>query len=513
MTFYSLFKQQAALFPHKTALVVGELWMSYARLLQSVEELIVGFNQKGYAKGTVIALAVENCIEHVHLLLAASATGVTLVSLHAAMKQEALLRAIESSQATVLIAHAAQLNALDEDSLPSIKTFAIDSSATLPFHVMSFHGLYRQRSMAIQTAEAVDGAFILCLTSGSTGDPKPIELSQATKLRRARGAAHLYAIDASAICLVSTPLHHSLAQRFTLLPLISGATCVVLPTFTAEKWLQAVDQHQVTFSIAVSSQLKALLSLFESAPQKLASLKTLVSSSARLPEETRERLLACLQCDFHECYGTSEMGIVSNIQADDMHISAQCVGFPVLEAKVRILSTQGEILPANQVGEIACLSETAFTGYYQLEAATKNAYHDHYFLTGDLGKLDEAGRLYYLGRTKELIKIGGISVYPKDIEDALMGIEGVADHCAVGVNDDKLGEVIALAYTLKQEAGLSSQAIKRQIKMRCLQTLSDYQIPYYYVELDAFPYTPLGKLQKNKVKEIVIARITPQQPA
>lgn len=523
MSFYRLFKQQAELNPHRIALVMGDQRLSYAQLLASIDQLIAGFHQQGYSTGTIMALALDNCVEYVHILLAASATGVTLVSLHSAMKQDALLRALESTQAQVLIAHAAQFNpqhnpmvdppiTVQTETVPGIAQYVMDGEAVMSDAVKPLQTLYRQ-AVAIDSLAAVDAAYILCLTSGSTGDPKPIELSQSTKLKRAWGAARLYDIGGTDTCLVSTPLHHSLAQRFTLLPLISGATCVVLQKFTPEKWMQAVAHDQVTFSIAVSSQLKVLLAAFESAPQQLASLKTLVSSSARLPEETRARLLACLECAFHECYGTSEMGIVSNIRADEMQISALCVGLPIAEARVRILSADGQSLPVEQVGEIACLSETAFSGYYKLAKVTQNAHSDHYFLTGDLGKLDDAGRLYYLGRTKELIKTGGVSVYPKDIEDAVMGCEGLLDHCAVGVGDDQLGEVIALVYLLKPGTALSSQAIKRHIKLRCLQKLSDYQIPFYYLELAEFPYTPLGKLQKHKVREMVMSKLGKPQPS
>ena len=152
------------------------------------------------------------------------------------------------------------------------------------------------------------------MTSGSTGQPKPINLTQNNKYERAMAHIKLYDITENDRILAATPLYHSLAERLVLLPLLIGATSILLPRFTPSIWLNCVYEQKVTFTIAVTAQLSQIAQLLSSPfVPDISSLRSIVSSSALLEPYVRMELIDKLKCDFHEMYGTSETSTATSI--------------------------------------------------------------------------------------------------------------------------------------------------------------------------------------------------------
>ena len=203
--------------------------------------------------------------------------------------------------------------------------------------------------------------------------------------------------------------------------------------------------------MAVSNQIEAIIPLLDGST-KLNSLRTLVSSSYSIKPESKQRLLSMIDADLFECYGTSEIGCATNLNVRQAPNKAASVGAPLPYVHICILNEVGQ--PADSVGQIAVRTSTAFAGYYKQKEATQASYHGEYFLTGDLGYLDSDGYLFYSGRCKELIKTGGISVYPLDIERVIAEVEGVEDCAVVGVPDDYFGEMIVAVVVRASLAAL-----------------------------------------------------------
>ncbi|WP_349772487.1 AMP-binding protein [Lacrimispora xylanisolvens] len=155
---------------------------------------------------------------------------------------------------------------------------------------------------------------IITMTSGSTGEPKPIDLTQKNKLERAMAHIRLYNLTKEDRILAATPLYHSLAERLVLMPLLIGATSILLPRFTPALWLNCVKDQKVTFTIAVSAQLGQIAELLTSPfVPEIDSLRCVVSSSSLLENHIKNELIDKLNCDFHEMYGTSETSTVTSI--------------------------------------------------------------------------------------------------------------------------------------------------------------------------------------------------------
>ncbi|TMP43475.1 long-chain fatty acid--CoA ligase [Pseudoalteromonas citrea] len=496
LNIYQLVAEHKSNTPNKVACVYQHETITYTDLIDRVDLLASGMWQLGVNDKSNVALFCPNNIDFALCLLAIAKIGCAVVPLPLTLKGEALETALDSAQCDFLIAWptvAKMVNALELIPSERIVTIGKQAVAQLTLEQLCSQSL-------VDVPIGLSGnPYILTMTSGSTGQPKPIVFTQDTKINRAfKATVEYYNLHNNEVVLVSTPLYHSLAQRSLLMPLMLGATVVILPKFTVQAWVHAIETYQVSFLFAVSSQLKALIERLQD--RELQSLRCIVSSSATLDAEDKIKLLKVLKCRFHECYGASEVGVISDFDITEVGVPLKSVGKPLPSVKVKICSVDREEVVCGEIGEIACHSDTEFVGYFNQARQTADSYDTQgYFYTGDLGFLDERGYLYYVGRTKEVIKSGGINVFPSDIELIANQIPWLDECAALGVEDTQFGEVILVAYTKKHDAPEDTQT---QLKLHFLAQLTDYQQPRLLLELDHLPKTEMGKIHKPTIKHI-----------
>jgi len=489
----------------KIALVIGDRQWPYLELMSAVEEQAAQLQNHGVCPGDCLLSVLPNGWHATLMLLVAAKLQLTYVPLPLSSTKAAIKTAIKSVQAGVIILWQ-----------PLLDELAFNYSELLLFTATANRTFIRfENSNVVQLVAAhqtesdevlAERPFILTMTSGSTGDPKPIALTQAVKLRRAQAAIQLYSLTADDTTLIATPLYHSLAQRLLLVSLLSGGTAVVLMKHHQAGWLESIAEHRVTFTISVSSQLAQLAASDQDFGDALRSLKTLVSSSALLDTAIKRQLKSKINCRFHECYGASEVAIVSNAEFTDS-TPLGTVGKALADVNIKIVGDDGASLPANSVGEIWVQSPYAFSGYFRQPEKTAQANDGGYFKTGDLGYLDNDGYLYFAGRKKEIIITGGINVYPQDVEAAVKTLSGVADAAAFPYPDEKLGEVVACALVAKPATIINSSVFN----MKLLDVLADYQLPRRWFVVEELPKTALGKLQRYQLANLL--RPDETQPA
>lgn len=491
---HALFRQAAERNPGKTAVIIGDETRSYAALAREVDALARGLLAAGVQPGDHLGVLLPNCLEFVHLLLAAAGIGAVLVPMPLSSTAGALRKAFQAARVKHAVCwHAtpeAQAGAQDVAGLH----LAIGGPVAgwLPSEALSARA---QPAQPLPDLPALS-PYLILLTSGSTGAPKPILLSQDTKVARARSAMALYGLTEDDVVLAATPMHHSLAQRLTLLPLLSGGTSVILDRYTPATWLDSADRHGVSFTMAVSSQLKQIIPLLDTRPAP-SRLRCLVSSSATLAPETKAALLSRTTCAFHEIYGASEVASTTDLSVRAHPDKLQSVGSPIQDVEVAILGRDGQLQPPGQPGEIICRTPLAFDGYFGQPEATAAALWQGYFRTGDLGALDADGFLYFLGRIKDIVIVGGINVYPRDIEEVAEGFPGVAEAAVIAVEDPQLGETVGLVVA-PADAG---QAINQRSLLRhCASQLNDAQLPRHLFLVDRLPRNEMGKIDKPTLR-------------
>lgn len=477
--------------PDKIAVIFQEKHYTYTTLESDVKRMSKYLEKFNIQKSTHIILLLDNSYEYILCMLSIANLGAVLIPLNTTMKPAAINKAIESTNTTHIITNHSLKNCFGNASALNIDNsniIAVDQDLS----ETDIDGYLLNQSKVSYKED-----YILTMTSGSTGDPKPIVFTQETKITRSLlGARDLYNLDNNEVIIAASPLYHSLGQRLVLLPLLIGGTSVLLKKFTPQIWIQTVKRTKVTFTIAIASHLEILVDMLAN-ETALNSLRTIVSSSSLLKPDIKKKCIERFNCDFHECYGASEVGIVTNLSPEDAKKSINSVGLPLKFVDLKIVDNNKNEVSCGTIGEIICKSQTAFSRYYNNESKTKESVIDGYFYTGDLGYLDGNGFLYLSGRKKEIIIVGGTNVYPVDIESVIGEVEGVKECSVIGVEDTYFGEAILAVLVVDQ----NSFNLK-DVKVSCIKNLADYQQPMAFEIVEKLPKNNLGKIMKHELQKM-----------
>lgn len=502
----NLLYENAKATPEKLAIWCDGKTATYQEMADFVSRysnLLLGLGAK---YGDHVAIPMNNSIESVALFFSAADLGICVVPLNPSLPLEAIKAAMNAGDIKHVIARKSFFSDCDKSGGVVIPGFAICLDQDYPGTV-SFSKIKEMSSERPEIEYDVDGteSLILTMTSGSTGMPKPIDISQQNKYDRAMAHIRVYKIKKEDRIIAATPLYHSLAERLVILPLILGATSILLPRFTPTIWLKCVEDQKPTFTIAVSAQLAQILELLKqpNAPQ-ITSFRSIVSSSALLESSVKYELINLLKCEFHEMYGTSETSTVTDICFQEASDKQKSVGKPFDEVEIKILRDESESdfdtkCAPGEVGEIAVKSKLQCKGYYKQDAMMRAAMLGEYFRTGDLGYLDEDGYLYFSGRKKELIITGAVNVYPHDIDVIIGRLPEVEECAAFSYPDDRLGEVVALAVVPKEDQEINLRALRTY----CARNLADFQQPHKVFVVDKLPKNTMGKLQRMAIFDYV----------
>tara|TARA_B100000700_G_scaffold329515_1_gene451496 strand:- start:568 stop:2118 length:1551 start_codon:yes stop_codon:yes gene_type:complete len=490
--------------PHKEAVIFANKSLTYEQLVEQVRSYSGGFQELGIVKGTHVGFLLQNSIEFIIAILAIADCGAVAIPMDPSVGPKTLLNSANETDMDFLLANDSVIERIlksehkegfkvkfNKNNCISVGR-VIDGFVSLEGVIAKAPDSFVLDKGKIKT----DSSYILTMTSGSTSSPKPIIFSQQNKIMRALNARQVYGLSSTDVILVATPLYHSISQRLIFTPLITGGTCVVMSVFSPKLWINEIEKRGVTFTISVASQLEALIPAIKNSENKLLSLRSVVSCCAILKNEAKKLLIELLNCDFHECYGASEVGVISNIGPEDWANKITTVGRNVPGVKIRIRDKNGKKLPVGKEGEITCKSTMVFKGYYNRKQDTETSFDGEYFRTADNGFLDSEGYLVFTGRVKELIITGGANVYPKDIEETLGRHPGINEIAVIGIPDKVFGEAV-LAVVIPNSEVVPN---KRELNNFCLDNLAEVQRPLDYIFVKDFPRSPLGKILKQELK-------------
>lgn len=502
----SLFYDNARKTPDKLAVWCDGKTATYhemANLVSRYSNFLLG---QGVVYGDHIAIPMNNSVESVALFFSAADLGLCVVPLNPSLPLEAVKSAMQAGDIKHVIARSSFFTACEKSGGLDIPRVAVcldkEYPGTVPF--AKINEMSAERPDTDHDIKG-DESLILTMTSGSTGSPKPIDISQDNKYERSMAHIRVYNITKEDRILAATPLYHSLAERLVILPLILGATSILLPRFSPALWLECVEEQKPTFTIAVSAQLAQILELLKQpdAPA-ITSFRSIVSSSALLEASVKYELIDLLKCEFHEMYGASEASTVTDICFQNAKDKQNSVGRPFDGAQIRILRDESESdfdtdCAPGEVGEIAVKSKLQCKGYYKQDAMMRAAMFGDYFRTGDLGYLDEDGYLYFSGRKKELIITGAVNVYPHDIDAVIGRLPEVEECAAFAYPDARLGEIVAIAVVPKEDHEINLRALKTY----CARNLADFQQPHKIFVVDKLPKNTMGKLQRMAIYDYI----------
>jgi len=506
-----LLLSRAAETPDIEALVEADLtgrrrrrW-TYAQLAADARRLATALLSR-YRPGDRICVWAPNLPEWVILEYAAGLAGLTLVTANPAYQPRELRYVLEQSGAVGLFYVAEHRGNPMARIAAEVTTdlAAVRELIDLEDPTALFAG--EDAACDLPSVGPLDPAQIQ-YTSGTTGFPKGVILHHRGVTNNARFSNAVMGLGPGDTLINVMPLFHTAGcGLLTLGAVQSGARMVLVRTFDPDAVLEVIASERVTFLLGVPTMLVALLETQAVRPRALSSVRTTGSGGAMVPPDLVRRVRDVFGCDFYIVYGQTEASCLLTIArcrdgAPDGEI--ETVGQPIAQTAVSIRNPgTGAILPIGGVGEIWARSYGRLLEYNDNPAATAVALDAEGWLhTGDLGTMDAHGRLRVTGRVKEMIIRGGENLFPAEIENVLLEHPDIAEAAVVGVPDDRWGEIV-VAF-LRRAPGAALE--KASLVAHCRAHLAAFKTPAHWVEVDGWPLTGSGKIQKFVLRERFVA--------
>jgi fatty-acyl-CoA synthase len=492
-------RRNAWKFPLKTAAKdrFGEI--NYSDLNIRVNQLAQGLLSLGVRKGDAVALSVGNRIEHLEIIFATAKIGALAIPLDVKWKALEL--------ASVLSAFEPRFIVLQEDcagefaKAKELKDLSFLKSLLLSAD-RSYNGLLGGQSAAEPDAAVdEDDPFIVMLTSGTTGFPKGCLATHRTFVFHCINNAIEKGLGAHDKAILSSPIYFNAGRSFTLGIIYFGGTMILHERFDAEEALKTIEREKVTYVGAVPTMCERMLHALESKKYDTSSLRCLAITGGKVHPAVLDGLKKNLTPNVYRTYASTDSGQMAISKPGDMDAKPNSAGRPVWCVDLRIVDDAGQPVKVGQVGEIICQSPLATHGYYKNPDATSASFRDGWFYTGDLGYFDEEGYLFVAGRKKDMVKSGGISIYPLEIESVIYHHPDVLEAAVIGVPDAEWGEAVKAVVVCKPDCALDAETLVAF----CKELLSPYKVPKSVEFRDALPHTEVGKVNKVKLRELILA--------
>ena len=497
-------RRTARRMPDKIAVVDGDTRLTFAELDAVVDRAAAALADAGLAKGDRLALLCHNCWQFAVLNFAAARVGVVLVPVNFMLGGDEIAFILDHSGAKGFVV---------EDALVPVARRALDASAgavtaravvrlaggEVPEGWADAQEWFDREGAPPPVAVADDDPVRMMFTSGTESRPKGALLSSRSLLWQYVSCAIDGGMSADDVELHTLPLYHcAQLDCFLGTDVYLGATSIILPGPDPAAVLRAIEEHRVTKFFAPPTVWIGLLRAPEFEASDLSSLRKGYYGASPMPVEILKEIQQRLpDVDLWNFYGQTEMAPLATILGPSEQLShAGSAGRAALNVETRIVDDEDVDVPAGTVGEIVHRSPHATLGYYRDEAKTAESFRHGWFHSGDLGYVDEDGRLYVVDRKKDMIKTGGENVASREVEEAIYLLDGVAEVAVFGISHPTWVEAVAAVVVPRPGVTLTSEAVVEHAR----GVLAHYKAPKYVVIADALPKNPSGKILKRDLR-------------
>ncbi len=437
--------------------------------------------ERGVSPGDRVVVRVEKSRDAVALYLACLHAGSVHVPLNPAFTPDELAYFVDDAEPTLVV--------VDDEQL---------ADATAPGIKMGLGELAR-------AAEAVDRPFevvprtghdlaALLYTSGTTGRPKGAALTHENLRHNARAVHRVWHFDADDRLLHSLPIFHVHGLFVALhCAMLSAIPVTFLPRFDIDAVIDALPA--ATVFMGVPTHYSRLLADPRFDRTRTARMRLFTSGSAPLPDAVFAAFTERTGQRICERYGMSETGIITSNPYDGERI-AGTVGFALPGTKIRVAADDGRPLPTGATGTVEVAGPHLFDGYWQRPRATTDAHRDDgWFITGDVGSVDDEGRLTLQGRAGDMIISGGENIYPKELELVLDAVPGIVESAVVGLPHPDLGEGVTAVLVVDDQ--YRPMTVARALG----ESLARFKHPKSQIVVDRLPRNAMGKIQKQQLRD------------
>ncbi|HWR36037.1 MAG TPA: AMP-binding protein [Clostridia bacterium] len=471
----SAFRKVASQVPDRAALIANEQTTTYSQLERRAAAAAAKIAET--VKGNTVALLLPNNADFAPLFLGALWAGKTVAVMPTLAPPPLLKLMAAEARADVVIT--------TEEFVPRL--------IEVQLHCWIADASGEADPAAVPMRELATETAVLLYTSGTTGRPKAVALSERNIMENAEGCRLATGFDGKQVMLAILPLFHAYGLTVTLLlPLISGATVLIPDRFVPRAILQSIEKYKVTCLVAVPSQYRLLAK--DPTTVDTSSLWLCIAGAERLPEHVAQEFEERFNHVVVQGYGATEISPVVSLNMPEANRFGS-VGNPLPNLKVTICDESDHVLAPNEVGEVCVEGSAVMLGYNNDPEATSRKICNGVLHTGDKGFIDNDGYLYLVGRADDLVKVSGEKVYPAEVETALETIEGVDEAAVVALPDEKHGARLHAFVQPLPGAALNEM----ELRAACREFMEPFKIPRSFAFVDQLPRTVTGKTDKRSL--------------
>lgn len=519
-TISAVVRRNAAVDPGGAAIISVEGVWSHGDLAAAMDGFAAALRRLGVRPGSRVGLLCPNRAEWIVAAYGAMSLGATVAAFNTWSRRWDLDHMLRHSGCEILVSVegfgdtdlALLLRELVPEAwespqpgwrsaeYPDLHELVLIGSGDVPAGARSFSALLaeEQEEPGADAAEP-DGVAMVLYTSGSTARPKAVQLQHRATVEHARQVAERMGVRPDDRILVPVPLFWSYGGANALaVALWTGTPIVLQETFDAGQVLDLIEEHGCSVAYTLPNITQALVSHPDFTPKRVASLQRGMTIGS--PQDVRTAAEGLGIADICNAYGSTEMyggaAVTPHIWSLDHRCASQ--GLPLAGMRMRIMDPMSEEeLPVGETGEIVVAGHVT-PGYLDQPEANAVAFiGEGAFRTGDLGYLDAAGELHFVGRASEMIRTGGINVSPPEVEDFLLSHPAVEEAVLVGTDDEKRGQV-PVAFV---RIGEPDTVTEEQLLQYCREHIASYKVPVrILVDTRDLPRTTTGKLARAELR-------------
>jgi acyl-CoA synthetase (AMP-forming)/AMP-acid ligase II len=513
----------AVRFANKPAIIFYGNEITYKELKDLVWKAAGGLRKLGVQKGDRVYLALENCPQFIISYYAAMALGAIVIAGSPMFKEGELTYALNDCTAKVVIIEDALYPILQSirDKVPAVESVVVTSLAEYLPSEPSLPVPPGMTNESVEYPDTIDWSefinsepldkmveldikkdvALLQYTSGTTGNPKGAMITHFNIMANATSAPMSVRATSEDVYLTVLPLFHVTGMTNSMnAPVYLGATMVVITRFDAETLLIAIEKYKCSVWLAITTMNIAVINHPNLKKYDISSLRALISGGAPVPPAIVEKYRELTGCNLVEGFGMSET-ISATILNPLERNKLGSIGIPMVGVDIRVVDLKDETkdVPIGEEGELWQRAPSVAIGYWNKPEATAETFlGDSWMKTGDIVKLDEEGYVYICGRTKELIKASGYSVFPAEVEEYLYRHPAIEECCVIGVPHEYRGEDVKAYVVLKPE--WVGKITEQELVEWARGQMSVYKYPRSIEFRESLPKSGTGKIMRKILK-------------
>lgn len=494
-------------FHGKRAVEAAGTSYTYGRIRAEAAKRAHWLLKAGVRKGDRVALLLPKGMDFIFAHLAILAAGAVSLPLNPGYSAKEISAILEDAQPAFLLTDSRCRAPLRPALFAtcSLRTVLVDAPS--PGGEESWIGALEAlpgNRLPVCAAEPDDPALLL-YTSGTTGKPKGAMITHRNLIFNIQTLRSLWAWDEKDVLLHVLPLFHIHGLAIALHgALLAGSPVILQEKFEPQATWKTIAEKRCTLLMAVPTIYHRLLQEGSPFRPDLSSMRLFISGAAPLSAALFNRFAEKTGFRILERYGMTEAGVIaSNSLAPAQRVPGS-VGYALPGVRIRVVSEDGTSLPAGEVGEVWIRGDNVFKGYWRNPEKTGEALSAGWFRSGDLGYLDpkDPGRLFLVGRSKDLIISGGLNVYPAEVETVLEQHPAVQEAAVIGLPDEDFGERVTAAVTVR---GRATPFLPEEIIGHCKRNLIGYKCPKEVFLVERLPRNALGKVEKSVLQKACAA--------